>query len=123
MQAIQRRRKRNRLQAGSYRIRRAASLHAVFMFFLTELGQGGLDLRADANVAEFLGEAVNDDREEHVARGFGRFAVKRSFGIGAEPFAEFLSDSSEAVEGDVLQKFHRWVKETKVSWWWKSMLA
>ena len=76
------------------------------MLLAAEVGKGGLDLRTNADITQFLSQAVNDDGEEHIAGGLGRFAVERGFAVGAEPFAQFLADGGEAVEGDVLQEFH-----------------
>jgi len=80
--------------------------HVIAALVLVEFGERGLNLGADAYVAQFLCEAVDDNREEHVAGGIAIVTMQGGFGIGAEPFMEFLADSGEAVEGDILKKFH-----------------
>jgi len=81
-------------------------LHVEAGLVVAELGEGCLNLGADAHVAQLLRETVNDDREEHVAGGVSLVIRQRCFGVRTEPFVKLLTDGGEAVERDVLKKFH-----------------
>ena len=74
--------------------------------FLAEVGEQGLDLGAHPYIAELGREAVNNDREQHVAGSLMRAVLGGIFGVGAKPFAEFLADGGEAVKSHIFEKFH-----------------